>query len=575
MIDRVVHQLRQTRLFSALQRGDLEAVAELAYQERYPSGTLVFTQGQPGGAGYLLLGGELRVLRVDSDGIRREIDRLQPGEFFGEGSLLAGEPHDATVEATEDAQLLIIEKSDLDALLVDRPWILRDLSLTHEVEERRRAPHFDWQEPEEVVVFVLRKHPAVFVRRLILPGVLLLLILAAHFYVGSTALPALILGGVLSAVPLLLAVYYLMDQLNDKYILTDKRVVHDEHVFLIRRSRVGARLRSIQSIQHVQEGVLARTFDFGDLLIETAGEPGGVVAFRQIPHPVEVQSQILRQRDRQAAQVRADERAAIYDALHRRLGPGEAETTEAEPVGDIGNGLDGGGPSWRSELLAPLRVVRYFFPALRHEEGDTITWRKHWVALLGPIARPTAVIVIVTLLVAWFLSRNGDTASLLLSYGIVLMFLVPWWLWVFEDWQNEVYQVTSSRIIDIEQRPFGLSEERREASLGMIQNVNLTVPGLVGRLLGYGTVTIETAGTGPFTFDYVKDPESVQAEIFRRVERFDEKERQKRARRRRDELLDWFTVYDQMRHPDEERGGGAMPAPPSQRESRSDVSSSS
>jgi len=575
MIDKVVHQLRQTRLFSALQRDDLEAVAELAYKERYPRGTLVFSQGQPGGAGYLLIDGHLRVLRVNSDGIRREIDRPEPGEFFGESSLLAGEPHNATAEVNEDAQLLIIEKSDFDLLLADRPWILKDLRVSREVEERRRAPHFDWQEPEEVVVFVLRKHPAILVRRLILPGLLLLLILAAHFYVGSTALPALILGGVLSAVPLLLVAYYLADQLNDKYILTNKRVIHDEQIFLIRRSRVGARLNSIQSIQHVQEGVLARTFDFGDLLIETAGEPGGQVAFRQIPHPVEVQSQILRQRDRQAARVRAEERAAIYDALHRRLGPGEAETLAVEPVGDPGNGPDGGGPGWPSELLAPLRVVRYFFPALRHEEGDTITWRKHWVALLGPIARPTAAIAVVTLLVAWFLSRDGHTASLLLSYGIVLMFLVPWWLWVFEDWQNEIYQVTSSRIIDIEQRPFGLREERREASLGMIQNVNLTVPGLIGRVLGYGTVTIETAGAGPFTFDYVKNPESVQAEIFRRVESFDENERHKRARRRRDELLDWFTVYDQMRHPDEERGGGPMPAPPSRRESRSDVSSSS
>ena len=574
MIDRVVHQLRQTRLFSALQRDDLEAVAELAHQERYPRGSLVVSQGQPGGAGYLLLGGELRALRVGSDGIRREIDRLEPGQFFGESSLLVGEPHDATVEATEDAQLLVIERSDFDPLLADRPWLLKDLRVSREVEERRRAPRFDWQEPEEVVVFVLRKHPAVFVRRLILPGLLLLLILAAHFYVGSTALVALILGGVLLAVPLLLVAYYLVDQLNDKYVLTNKRVIHDEQIFLIRRSRVGARLSSIQSIQHVQEGVLARTFDFGDLHIETAGEPGGLVAFPQIPHPVEVQSQIFRERDRLAARVRAEERAATHDALHQRLGPGEAEMPEAEPIGRPENGPDGRGPAWPSELLAPLRVARYFFPALRYEEGDTITWRKHWVALLGPIARPTAAIAIVTLLVAWFLSRDGHTASLLLSYGIVLIFLVPWWLWVFEDWQNEIYQVTSSRIIDIEQRPFGLREERREASLSMIQNVSLTVPGLIGRVLGYGTVTIETAGAGAFTFDYVKNPESVQTEIFRRVERFEENERHKRARRRRDELLDWFTVYDQMRHPDEERGDGPMRTPSSQRESRSDVSSS-
>ena len=574
MIHRLVHQLRQTRLFSALQRGDLEAIAELAHQERYPTGSLVFEQGEPGTACYLLLSGELRVLRVDPEGVKREVDRLQPGDFFGESSLLLGERHDATLEVTQEAQLLIIDKSDFDTLLEDRPWIRKDLQMTPEVERRLRAPRFDWQEPDEVVVFVLRKHGVIFARRLAFPGLLLLLILGAHFYVGNTRLPALILGGVLASVPLLVMGYYLVDHLNDKYILTNKRVVHDEHVYLIRRSRVGAPLTNIQSIQHVQDGILAKTFNFGNLLIETAGEPGGLVAFRQVPDPVEVQARIFRERDRLVARVRAEERAAIHDALHRRLGPGSSEVREPESVEPPAPDRAGGPSNGAWHDLAPLKFVRYFFPALRQEVGDTITWRKHWVALLGPIARPTAAIVIVTLLVAWLLSRGGPTASLLLSYGIVLMFLVPWWLWVFEDWQNDVYQVTSSRIIDIEQQPFGLREERREASLGMIQNVSLTVSGLIGRLLGYGSVTIETAGAGAFTFDYVKDPEAVQTEVFRRIERFEEAERHKRARRRRDELLDWFTVYDQMRHPEAERGTGPVPAPPSQPESRSDVSSS-
>jgi hypothetical protein len=129
------------------------------------------------------------------------------------------------------------------------------------------------------------------------------------------------------------------------------------------------------------------------------------------------------------------------------------------------------------------------------------------------------------------------------------MFLVPWWLWIFEDWQNDIYQVTSARIIDVEQLPFALRSERREAGLGQIQNVNLRVPGVVGRLLGYGSVTIETAGAGAFTFDYVKNPQAVQAEIFRRMETFKRREREKEAERRQDELLDWFSIYDQMRHP--------------------------
>ena len=556
MIDRVVHQLRQIELFSALQRGDLEAIAQLAHEERCSTGTLVFEQGEPGHACYLLESGELRVHHMDPEGIREEVGRVRPGDFIGESSLLLGEPHDTTVEAARDSQFLIIGREDFERLASVRPWILDDLQMSESVEQRRQAPRFDWQEPDEVVVFVLRKHIVIFFRRLLLPGVLLLSILAAHFYVGTASTISLILGGVLSAVPLLFVAYYLVDQLNDKYILTSKRVVHDEHVYLIRRSRVGAPLTNIQSIQQIQDGILAKTFDFGELLIETAGEPGGLVAFRQIPHPLDVQERIFKQRDRLEAQIRAEERAAIQDALHRRLRDGSTEMAASEIDSEVRFDSEDVQSECSSRVLAPLQVARYFFPALRYEEGDTITWRKHWIALIGPIARPTAAIGLATLVVAWLLSRNDRTASILLSYGIVLMFLVPWWLWVFEDWQNDIYQVTSSRIIDIEQRPFGLREERREARLGMVQNVSLTVPGLIGRVFGYGSVTIETAGAGPFTFDYVKNPEAVQTEIFRRIERFEQQERRKRARRRRDELLDWFAVYDQMRHPEAGQEGG-------------------
>jgi hypothetical protein len=137
--------------------------------------------------------------------------------------------------------------------------------------------------------------------------------------------------------------------------------------------------------------------------------------------------------------------------------------------------------------------------------------------------------------------------------------LIPWWIWRFDDWQNEIYQVTSKRIIDIERLPFHLREERREASLEKVQNISLEIPGFLGKMLNYGSVTIETAGTGAFTFDYVKDPRGVQAEIFRRVEAFQRRQTEEEAERHQAELLDWFSVYDQMRR---SSPPGLSPSPP-------------
>jgi uncharacterized membrane protein YdbT with pleckstrin-like domain len=332
--------------------------------------------------------------------------------------------------------------------------------------------------------------------------------------------------------------------------------MHDEQIYLIRQSRVGAPLSNIQSVQEIQEGLLAQAFDFGNLLIETAGEPGGTILLQQIPNPAGAQAEIFKQKERVQAQARAEERAAIRNILHNRFGQGTSDESAAEPEEKDESSKEDHESRVPSLLIMPLRVVRYFFPALRYEEGDTITWRKHWVALLRPIAPPTALIIVVTLIAAVLLGQRGiGQTRILVGYVTVLMFLVPWWLWVFEDWENDIYQVTSTHIIDIEQLPFALREERREAGLGQIQNVNLRVPGVVGRLLRYGSVTIETAGAGAFTFDYVKNPQAVQAEIFRRMENFKRREREREAKRRQDELLDWFSIYDQMRHP--ETGPGA------------------
>jgi uncharacterized membrane protein YdbT with pleckstrin-like domain len=74
----------------------------------------------------------------------------------------------------------------------------------------------------------------------------------------------------------------------------------------------------------------------------------------------------------------------------------------------------------------------------------------------------------------------------------------------------------------------------------------VSIPGLLARLLNFGSVEIETAGEEPFTFDLVRDPNGVRAEISRRVDARRRQALQETAQRRRDELLEWFSVYDHI-----------------------------
>ena len=125
-------------------------------------------------------------------------------------------------------------------------------------------------------------------------------------------------------------------------------------------------------------------------------------------------------------------------------------------------------------------------------------------------------------------------------------------LWRYEDWRNDLFQMTQSHLIDIDRLPLGFRESRRQASLDQVQNINAEIPNLWARLFNYGNVIIETAGpTGDLTFEWVMRPQAVQAEIFGRMEAIRDRRQAEETEQRREEMAQWFSVYHQMREEDE------------------------
>lgn len=566
----VEKQLRQLDLFSDLRRNDLRAVAALVKRETYSAGEIICRQGEIGHSIFIVESGSLRVMHIDAMGVERVVDRLRPGDHFGETSLLLGEPRDATVQAVRDSTLLRLRRDDFEPLLNERPSVLKNLSLRPDVAQKYRVRRlrFKWQDPDETTVVSQHRHNIILVRSIAAPSLVLLAIVLGFGYLYAqpdralTRFQILTLAYDLALIPLSLTLYLTIDHLDDIYIVTDKRVVRREQTPFGKETRIEAPLRAIQNIQESRTGVLASLYDFGDLLIETAGERGHI-AFRDIPNPSNTREIIFEQRERLAAEAKFEERAAIREDMRRYF---ELQVPKEEPVEEPeAETTRPSRPKAFRWLSAPFRAIEYFLPALRSEQGDTITWRKHWIALLGPIAPPTLLMAAATLVALLLLISGGlGLTPVLIGYGIVIAVLFPWWLWRFDDWQNDIYQVTPTRIIDVERLPLFQREERREASLGMIQNINLEIPGFLGKLLNYGSVTIETAGggTGAFTFDLVKDPNSVQAEIFRRVDAFQRRKEKQAAQRRRSELLDWFAVYDQMHQSAQSTPSQPMAEPP-------------
>jgi CRP/FNR family transcriptional regulator/CRP/FNR family cyclic AMP-dependent transcriptional regulator len=83
-------------------------------------GTLVTQIGEPGDSFFVLIDGTVAVRTPVGAG-----SELHPGDFFGEMSLLDGEPRSATIVATTPLRLMIVDRSHFWRLLDEAPDLVR------------------------------------------------------------------------------------------------------------------------------------------------------------------------------------------------------------------------------------------------------------------------------------------------------------------------------------------------------------------------------------------------------------------------------------------------------------------
>lgn len=82
----------------------------------YGAGEVIIKAGDPGDSLFVIRGGEVSV-KIAADGLEKEVATLGEGEFFGEMSLLTGEPRRATVVAKNDAECYVIDRASFQRIL--------------------------------------------------------------------------------------------------------------------------------------------------------------------------------------------------------------------------------------------------------------------------------------------------------------------------------------------------------------------------------------------------------------------------------------------------------------------------
>ena len=118
--DARVQHLERVPLFSGFTEGELRRVAELSKIIEAPAGTVITRIGEPGDSFFVLIDGAVTVQTPVGTGAR-----LKPGDFFGEMSLLDGEPRSATIVAATDLRLLSVDRLHFWRLLDETPDLIR------------------------------------------------------------------------------------------------------------------------------------------------------------------------------------------------------------------------------------------------------------------------------------------------------------------------------------------------------------------------------------------------------------------------------------------------------------------
>lgn len=123
--DRKLEHLQQTWLFSGLARRELLLVGRASDEVSVPAGKVLVSEGARGREFFLILDGTASVRRGN-----RKVATLRPGQYFGELSLLDGQPRSATVVADSPMTLMVLGAREFSTIAREVPSVAQKLLAT-------------------------------------------------------------------------------------------------------------------------------------------------------------------------------------------------------------------------------------------------------------------------------------------------------------------------------------------------------------------------------------------------------------------------------------------------------------
>ncbi len=130
--------LRNAPIFEELEERDFARISACGVRKTYRKGEVILMEEESGSALFVIVSGEVKVVRIGEDGREVILSILGASDIFGEMALLDGEARSASVVALDDAELFVLHRKDFLGLLHEYPSIAISM-LKHLTQRLRRA----------------------------------------------------------------------------------------------------------------------------------------------------------------------------------------------------------------------------------------------------------------------------------------------------------------------------------------------------------------------------------------------------------------------------------------------------
>jgi hypothetical protein len=516
----IIVDLKKIRLFDGIDNVQLNRVAAFIRPVQLKEEETLHMDGKDCPF-FIVVSGEVRVTNLikGSDG---QSYVLKQGDFFGADVVFHGKPKVYNLVARNPALLFSIQVGPLRSLLNNIPGLTKNIKKQLAWYSLIRSKPFSFLGEEETVKLISRKHPAYLFVTEVLPLVIawmgaLLIFLATQITTSSFRLALGWFGAGVVGVAILWAIWRFFDWGNDFYIITDERIVWLERTAGLYDSRQEAPLVAIKAGE-TKSSQLGRLFGYGDVFTQTFM---GQIFFRHIKNPAEIKNRIdLERKLAMERQVTTDIHT-IEGTIRQKIEPSQAVTVPSA-VSAPARITTGPSDQETKPIIEPLSFWQSFLARFqtRLESGGMITYRKHLYVLFRMTLFPAAccLILIAGTGLLYYWSVIGQVSlpnpGLILLIGVcmaVLAFL--WCLYRFVDWSNDIYRVTTEKIIDSERKPLG-DEITKSAPLENIIGLDYERLGFLGVVLNFGNVIINIGTDNKFIFYGIHNPARAQRDIF-------------------------------------------------------------